>query len=276
MGPEQFPRVVRALILSPAALLLLASVRLLLVSDNDTTNAMSLASAGGVTGTLVGTVIPLLPIWAPFVVILFYFFRRFGLALIAAAITVVVTPAYATPRVAVQSAVYEADRLWAYLLSYDWSVVWRTYTAAVIFATLIVIFSFFGGWAGKDFVDGVLSVIGRLFTGLLFAIFGFALLATTQIVYKTPLVDWTTISAALRQPWLPAEVLTLKSGTTRTGYVLTTKDGWFSVMNEKSRQVEFIAASEVVGRRVCSLNPGTSIRPFIPLDGASANHAPRC
>ena len=50
-----------ALILSPVGLLLISAGRLIIVSNFNTTTAVTIASSGGFVNTLLGTVIPLVP-----------------------------------------------------------------------------------------------------------------------------------------------------------------------------------------------------------------------
>lgn len=85
---------VRALLLSPLVILFASAVRLLLVSDYDTTTATAIASTVGITGTLLGTLVPLLPPFLPLLVVLVTFAQRWTLAVLAAGATLLISPAY--------------------------------------------------------------------------------------------------------------------------------------------------------------------------------------
>lgn len=60
----------KAAMLSPAVILFASATRLLFISNYDTTTATTIASAAGVVGTLLGTVVPLLPPYLPILTIL--------------------------------------------------------------------------------------------------------------------------------------------------------------------------------------------------------------
>jgi hypothetical protein len=89
-------RRVKALILSPIVILFASAARLLIISNYDTTTATTIASSAGVVGTLLGTVVPLLPPFLPAIIVFFIIFRRWGLALLTALFTALVSPMYIT------------------------------------------------------------------------------------------------------------------------------------------------------------------------------------
>lgn len=81
-----------ALLFSPVGLLLLSSARLIIISDFNATTATTVAASGGYVNTLLGSVIPLLPVFIPYVALLLLLFRNFVLSIIAFVFTVFVTP----------------------------------------------------------------------------------------------------------------------------------------------------------------------------------------
>ncbi len=81
-----------ALILSPVGLLLLSAARLLIVANYNTTTAVTIASSGGYINTLLGSIIPLLPVFAPYVALLLLLFRRFLLSIITFVFAAFITP----------------------------------------------------------------------------------------------------------------------------------------------------------------------------------------
>jgi hypothetical protein len=72
---------VALVIVSPAAIVLLSITRLLIVSNYQTTTAIAVASTSGAVTTLLGTLIPLVPVFLPYAAIvlliasIYYFFR---------------------------------------------------------------------------------------------------------------------------------------------------------------------------------------------------------
>ncbi|MGH7867593.1 MAG: hypothetical protein ACREP9_08165, partial [Candidatus Dormibacteraceae bacterium] len=54
---------------------------------------MTIASSGGFLNTLLGTVIPLVPIFMPYLALLLLLFRRFLLSVLAFAFAIFITPA---------------------------------------------------------------------------------------------------------------------------------------------------------------------------------------
>jgi hypothetical protein len=76
-------RGVKALLLSPIVVLFAAAIRLIIVGDYDTTTATTIATSSGATGTLLGTVVPLLPPYFPVIAVLLAVFRRWTLFALA-------------------------------------------------------------------------------------------------------------------------------------------------------------------------------------------------
>lgn len=81
-----------ALILSPVGLVFVAVTRLLIVSDYNSVTASAIVSSGGYVDTLLGTVIPLLPIFTPYLALILLFFNRITPAILAFVATVFVSP----------------------------------------------------------------------------------------------------------------------------------------------------------------------------------------
>ena len=75
--PTGLSRQTIALILSPIGVVLISATRLIVVSDYKTTTAVAIASSGGYVNTLVGSIIPLIPVFAPYVALTLLLFKRF-------------------------------------------------------------------------------------------------------------------------------------------------------------------------------------------------------
>jgi hypothetical protein len=81
-----------ALILSPIGVLLISAARLIIVANFNTTTAVTIASSGGFLNTLLGTVIPLVPVFMPYFALLLLLTRHFLLSVLAFAFTAFITP----------------------------------------------------------------------------------------------------------------------------------------------------------------------------------------
>lgn len=81
-----------ALILSPVGLLLISAARLLIVANFNTTTAVTIGSSGGFVNTLLGTVIPLVPAFVPYLALLLLLFRRFLLSIMTFIFAAFISP----------------------------------------------------------------------------------------------------------------------------------------------------------------------------------------
>jgi hypothetical protein len=81
-----------ALIGGPIGVLLLSAARLIIVANFNTTTAVTIASSGGFVNTLLGTVIPLVPVFIPYFALLLLLTRHFLLSILAFAFTAFITP----------------------------------------------------------------------------------------------------------------------------------------------------------------------------------------
>ena len=69
----------------------------------------------------------------------------------------------------------------------------------------------------------------------------------------------------LRQPWLPAERITVKSGAPIVGYALTEDAHWMVVLQAAPRSIQYIPAGDVISRSVCQVNSQESKFPESPV-----------
>ena len=89
---NRLSRRTKALILSPAVVLVASGVRLIVIANYDTTTATTIASSSGVAGTLLGTIVPLLPPYLPVLVIALLVWRSYAVLLMAFIATAFVSP----------------------------------------------------------------------------------------------------------------------------------------------------------------------------------------
>ena len=80
------------LLLSPLGLVLISAGRLLIVSNYDATTATTIASSGGYVNTLLGSIIPLVPIFIPYVALLLLLFRQFMLSALTFVFSAFIAP----------------------------------------------------------------------------------------------------------------------------------------------------------------------------------------
>src|SRR5690242_19381622 len=84
----------------------------------------------------------------------------------------------------------------------------------------------------------------------------------------------------MRQPWLPAERMILKSGAPVIGYTLASDHDWTVVLSASSRTIKYIPTHDVLARRVCDITPDGSVThppsPLVPLLHAQAVELPSC
>ena len=81
-----------ALLLTPVGLIFIGAARLFIISDYNTTTAVTIASSGGYVSTLLGSVIPLVPVFMPYAALLLLLSKKFLLSMIAFVFAVFITP----------------------------------------------------------------------------------------------------------------------------------------------------------------------------------------
>jgi hypothetical protein len=80
------------LLLSPLGLVLVSTGRLLIVSNYNAITATTIASSGGYVNTLLGSIIPLVPVFIPYVALLLLLFRQFMLSALAFVFAAFIAP----------------------------------------------------------------------------------------------------------------------------------------------------------------------------------------
>ena len=91
---ERSSGAVRALLLSPIVVLFASAARVLIIANYNTTTATTMAASAGVVSTLLGTVVPILPLFLPALLVVLIVFRRWAYALLTAVATAFVSPVY--------------------------------------------------------------------------------------------------------------------------------------------------------------------------------------
>jgi hypothetical protein len=106
-----------ALLLSGPGLLLLSAARLLIISNYNATTAVTVASSGGFVNTLLGTVIPLVPVFLPWIALCLVLSKHFLLSVIAFVAAAVLSPASLTLPMTRQLLRLDAHHIGLYITS---------------------------------------------------------------------------------------------------------------------------------------------------------------
>lgn len=236
------------LLLSPVGLLLISVTRLLIISDYNTTTATTIASSGGYVSTLLGTVIPLVPIFLPYLAVLLLAFRRFVLSGLTFGAAILVTPT----RLGGPEAVNALEADWHHLVALYHSNFLAT--IVILLALLLIDLSAFRLTFGRlGFTTIVLALTASAF-----------LLPYVLYVYPYPHTS-SYYELFMRQPWLPAERIITTPGHSVVGYVLTEDSNWMVVLQDSTRTIKYIPAGDVTSRTVCQANPENKKIPVAPL-----------
>jgi hypothetical protein len=137
-----------ALILSPVGLLFISTARLIIVSDYNTTTAVTIASSGGYINTLLGSVIPLIPIFIPYLALLLLLFRRFLLSALAFVFAAYITPSPISVTDAIALVRADGQQFIVQISNYR--------VAAIVLAVLVLLVIW--GYQ-RSFAEGLIAVL---------------------------------------------------------------------------------------------------------------------
>jgi hypothetical protein len=147
MPSSRVSKAVRNAILSPGVLVFIAGVRLLIIANYDPTTASSIASSSGIVGTLLGTLIPIIPILLPLLALTLFVFRKPLLLLFALFGTALVSPTYSPLK---NGALKSVHQFWAFfhalgvhnshIKSYDLHLAWLDDRSAIVFGAIATAF----------------------------------------------------------------------------------------------------------------------------------------
>jgi hypothetical protein len=239
-----------ALLLSPAGLLIIAAGRLLIISDYNTATASAIVSSNGYVNTLIGTIIPLVPIIMPYLALALLFFNRVIPGILALVATAFISPAATASRSAIER-----------FAAKDWNKISETRFIAFIciLAVLVAIMVTVMGF------NNCMRTIA--------AIVCIALIPIIARLYPLPFNN-EYYAQFVRQPWLPAETFTLSSGQKIVGYTLSDDDTWTEILLDDTRAIHFYPASDVAGRQVCQIRQVQPVQPLITLTSGRASVRP--
>jgi hypothetical protein len=137
-----------ALILSPIGLLLISAGRLIIVANFNTTTAVTIASSGGFVNTLLGTVIPLVPVFMPYLALLLLLFRRFLLSIMTFIFAAFISPTSITLAEGFSLAKTDWNRIDTVVVNN------RPVAIVVVLAVLVVLWVY-----NRSFIEGLSTVV---------------------------------------------------------------------------------------------------------------------
>lgn len=240
-----------ALLLSPVGILIIAAARLLIIADYHMNSALAILSSAGYVNTLLGTVFPLIPALLPYLALALLYLNRVIASVLAFLATVLISPATMNRASA------------GTLLLHDWQVAigggfWKhaLLIALALPAVTFAVFSLLG--VGLKSTTRVVGTVGIIL-----------LLPVIVRLYPAPLTAgfYTDI---VRQPWLPAEALTLTSHRTVIAYELDSDGVWMEVLRAEDHAVVYYKLADVTGRQLCQVSSISSLRPVVTLVSGSS------
>jgi hypothetical protein len=241
-----------ALLLSPVGILLVSVARLLIISDYNPVTASAIVSSGGYIDSLLGTIIPLVPVILPYIGLVLLFFNR-----VIPGVLALVAAAFVSPMTTSRPAALN-------LMSNDWHQVTHPQpllTSAMILVAIIVFLLLL--------IE--LTTIGfTVFARTIATMVCILLIPVVGQLYPSPF-NSQFYTQLIRQPWLPAETITTSSGAHFTGYVLADDGAWIVVLKDSHRTVIYYPSTEITGRQVCQIKAAPPATPLITLTPPGEN-----
>jgi hypothetical protein len=233
-----------ALVLSPVGVLIIAAARLLIVAGYNPATASAIVASDGYVNTLLGSVLPVVPLLMPYVALVLLFFRRTLPGLLALGIAALVSPARYGRAAALATASHDSHQL----VSLTGRNLWILVCIGVVIVLLVALQT-----------DGLYASARTVGT---FA----AIALTIYVVHVFPLqASGNYYGNLLALPWMPAEKVTFTTGPPVVGYVLADSDLSLEVLVNSSRSVKFYRNDLVTGEQVCRLGAQMSGKPLVTL-----------
>lgn len=255
------------LLLSPAGILLISATRLLIVSNSNPATAAAIVSSDGYINTLLGSLLPMVAIFMPYIALMLLFFRFVILSVLCFMAASLITPATAAPSVVL--GMIHRDLLdmvnWIGKNAIGVSILFA------ITAILAISVAIDKGILGVARVAGTMMVI--------------VLIPVMLHTYPLPLKHLAYYKSQLRQPWLPAERFDFSSRASVVAYKLSTDGDWVELLIASTGTVKFYREGSVISQSICQMAvrreygtlvnifprkagvPGCSARRQVPADG---------
>jgi hypothetical protein len=236
------------LLLTPVGLLLISVTRLMIVADYNATTATAIASSGGYVNTVLGTVMPLIPLLLPYLAVVLLIFRRFILGFMAFGAALLVSPTRLAPLTAYNRFVSDWHNTISLAERHELASI------AILIIILVIDLSAFKHTYGRlSLLTTTLAIISVIFL-------------LPYIIYVYPIPKTGIYYAEfMRDPWLSAERIEVSSGISVVGYTLTEDDNWTTFLNATTRTIEYFRTDAVLSRQVCQINSDLLAGPQSPL-----------
>jgi hypothetical protein len=104
------------------------------------------------------------------------------------------------------------------------------------------------------------------------------LIPAVFVLYPLPSKN-SYYSELARQPWLPDELITLASGRTVDGYIVSEDQDWVTILNDQDRRIYYYPPDQIKQRQACQHSGGLVSAPLISLVSAGAvarSRLPQC
>jgi hypothetical protein len=294
LDTRRLTRAAKAVLFSPAVILAATAVRLLIVANYNVPIAISVATSGGVVNALLGTTTMLIATFLPLIGLVLIMFRKLRLALLALTGAAFVSPAYGGVLDSVRT-IWPRTKAWAGLIArHHYLLFWTDERECIVLIAVAVFFTWWDvrvrrnenyknlnlatRYNEEQKQDYAIATLGWM-AGYSIVIIIVTYLAFSVIssVFRIP-ADSSEYSNALEEVWIPAETLTVTPGSPIVGYVLSTGDGWFVVLVNDTRTIEYIPANKISARSICELPQYSQKgpKPLINLATAQPVQVPLC
>ncbi|WP_182879583.1 hypothetical protein [Microbispora sp. H10949] len=292
MTTRRLSNSIKLLALSPAFLLFASAIRLLIIANYDPSVAVAIASSGGVTGTLLGTLIPIIPPFFPIMCLALLILRRWTLCTVSLFATFLVVPVYAGLVDSLHAGWHGLTEFTSLLGDRKAKVdIWPEKAQVVIFTSLVVLLVVVD-WIPSlfklmtttpesseyDSDEQAPAAVTRVLAATTVAALFMAVPAAISIFFFSFVnhmyhirYDTAAISEVMRRPWLPMEKIRLKKGGMRLGYTVAVKDDFYVTLDDTDRSISYLRKDEVQTRQICrtSTDLADSPPPLINLAGAT-------
>jgi hypothetical protein len=193
---------------------------------------------------LLGTLIPLVPIFLPYVALVLLFSNRVILGALALLGAALVSPT----RLSQSTAIGFANEAWRSIIGehLQWVLIPFAFVVAVL-----LLFELLG--QGPSFFFKTIAAIACI-----------ALIPFVSLLYPFP-ANSKSYGEIIRTPWLPAETITLRSGPSFTGYILSENQDWVVILGNATRKIHYYRRGEIKDREVCQLEQASTMPPLISL-----------
>jgi hypothetical protein len=233
-----------ALLASPLGLIFIAVARLLLISNYNISTALAVASSGGYVNTLLGSVLPVVPLLLPYLALTLLFFNRATLGALCLIATLVITPT-ATD-----------SHAFALFVGGILNKAWGIFAVVVVLLVL------------------QMTVGIRLFARSAAVLACIILVPVVLFLYPVPSANSFYVSLITR-PWLPDELITLTSGSTISGYMISDDQDWIIFLSNRNRRIYYYHPDQIKHREACQYPGASASRPLVSLAPVSAVATPK-